>query len=411
MRILHLVHRSAPFHGGAERYVLEHARAGLRFGHTCVIATTDAWDMSAFTCRSGRRVEGRRETRDGVEIIRFPVVNPPVQDLLRAVLRRLRSGGPDLHFYPNPFVPSMERWLARDHGFGFVHANAMPFVLRLGYRHARRFRAGLASVPHANVGEKHRRVDAIRYFDGTQPEVLRRSSFVVAQSLFERDLFLDMGVAPERVLVLGSGIDPAEFAEADPARGRHALGVENRMVLSLTAHCLDRGSGHLIEACRELWAGGADFTLVLAGPLLGDMRPVLDDALRALPPGRLVSTGYVRQEDRADIIAACDVFVLPSRLDCFGIGLLEAWACGRPVVGCWSGAMPELIREGANGWLAPFGDARTLAHRIGLLLKDPDAASAMGEEGRRQVLSERTWEAVTGRFYERLAECAPREGR
>ena len=409
MRVLHIVHRSAPFHGGAERYVLEHARAGSRFGHSSVIATTDAWDMSVFTGRSGRRIEGGREIIDGVEIIRFPVVNPPLQDLLRAVLRRLRRGGPDLHFYPNPFVPSMERWLARDHGFGFVHANAMPFALRLGYRHARRFRTGLASVPHANVGERYRRVNALGYFDGTQPEVLRRSSFVVAQSLFERDLFLDAGVAPERVLVLGSGIDPAEFAAADPERGRHALGVEGRIVLSLTAHCLDRGSRNLIEACRDLWAAGTDFTLVLAGPVHSDMLPVLDEALRALPQGRIVSTGYVRREDRADMIAACDVFVLPSRLDCFGIGLLEAWACGRPVVGCWSGAMPELVREGANGWLAPFGDTSTLAHRIGALLGDPGSASRMGEEGRRQVLSEHTWEAVTERFYERLAECAPRE--
>lgn len=406
MRILHLVHRSAPFHGGAERYVTEHASAAERWGHSSTIATTDAWDMTWLARRRGRRIEQLREVRGGVEIIRFRVVHPPADAVLRAVLRRIMPGGPDRFFHPNPFIPALYRWLSRDRGFGFVHSNAMPFLLYAGWRHAARFGAGHAAVPHANVGERFGRTDSIRYFDGAQPEVLRTSSFTVAQSAFERGLLLEMGVAPERIHLSGSGIDPDEFKGADPAAGRARHGLAGPVVLSLTAHGPDRGTGHLIAACRMLWESGRRFTLVLAGPVEPGFEPELARISAGLD-GRLVLTGYVPRELRADLISAADVVALPSRLDCFGIIVLEAWACGRPVLGCWSGGMADIVRDGVDGYLCGFGDRVTLADRMARLLADPAAASAMGVSGRCKVLAEHTWEKVTRRFYMRLAECGP----
>jgi len=410
MRALHLVHRAPPYSGGAERYVFEHAKAGERWGYESVIACTDAWDMTWLTGRKGRRIERRLERIDGVLVVRFPVVHPPFQNLFRAAFRRLAHGGPDRFFYPNPFVPSLGAWLRRDMGFDLVHANAMPFALYWGWRHAAAFGAVLASVPHANVGEKYRRVGALHYFDGFQREVLRRSSVVVAQSGFERDLYLGMGVDEERVLLLGSGVDPREFARANGEGGRASMGLSGKVILSMTAHCLDRGSRSLLEACIDLWKAGREFTLVLAGPVLGDMEPVLAETIREVPPGRLVLTGYAGAGERVDILASADIVALPSRLDCYGIVLLEAWLLGKPVVGCWSGAMPEMIVDGHNGYLVGFGDTPTLAHRLALLLDDSSSRDSMGEQGRRFVLAERTWDKVTDRFYGRMAEClsAPR---
>ncbi len=407
MKILHLVHRAPPFSGGAERYVFEHAAAGARWGHESVIATTDAWDMSWMTGRHGRRVERRDEAIRGVRILRFPVFHPPGQDILRAALRRLAPGGPDRFFYPNPFVPALDSWIRRDHGFSMVHSNAMPFVLRAGWEHARRFGTVLVSVPHANVGEKFRRADALRYFEGTQETVLAGSSLVVAQSGFERDLFLGMGVDDERILVLGSGVDPSEFQHASGDRARAALGIEGPVVLSMTAHCLDRGSLDLLDACEALWSKGERFTLVLAGPVLADFEDALERGRARPRPGRVIIRGFVRAEERAELLAAADVVALPSRLDCFGIVILEAWLMGKPVLGCWSGAMAEMIVDGTNGFLTGFGDSVTIADRLSRLLRDPAAGKAMGAAGRSHVLAERTWEKVTDRFYRRVAECLP----
>ncbi|MFO8183564.1 MAG: glycosyltransferase family 4 protein [Candidatus Aegiribacteria sp.] len=407
MRILHLVHRSWPYHGGAERYVLEHALAGAARGHTSVICATDAWDMSWLVSRTGMHVERRRDVHRGIIIRRFPVRHPPLQDILRGILRRLLPCGRDRFFYPNPFVPSLNRWLSRDRGFDLVHANAMPFALYHGWRYSRRHGSGLVCVPHANVGEKFRRVEALHYFRGCQRRILGESSFVVAQSGFERDLYLEMGVEKERVHVSGSGIDPKEFEKADGEAARRRLGVEGTILLSLTGHCRDRGLEQMLETLAELTGRGLKATLVLAGPVMPDAQRLLDREVHGNPDleNRVVVTGYIRKEDRIDLIRAADVVMLPSRLDCFGIVVLEAWMLGRPVIGCWSGGMPDIIREGENGFLVPFGDTATLAHRTELLLRDPSLRRSMGEAGQRLVKNEWTWERVTDRFYRRLSQC------
>jgi len=411
MKILHLVHRSWPYHGGAERYVLEHALAGKRWGHESVIAATDAWDMSWFVSRSGKRIIRKDDMFEDVSIKRFPVVHPHFQNIIRGILSHLRKCGPDRYYYPNPFVPALHRWLTADRKFDFVHANAMPFMLYEGWRYSRRRKIGLVSVPHANVGEKYRRVEALHYFSGCQKDILNNSSFVVAQSNFEKELYTGMGVPEERVHLSGSGIDPREFTDGNRERGLKRLGVTGPIILSLTAHSLDRGTRQIVEACRNLLKQKKNFTLVLAGPILPDVDKYLDSERELSEEfgSRLVITGYVSREKRIDLISAADMVLLPSRLDCFGIVVLEAWMSGKPVTGSWSGAMPDIIDDGVNGFLVPWGDTASLANRISILLDNPDLRVKMGKIGRKNVLQRWTWDKVTDRFYRRLSQCHAKE--
>ncbi len=79
MKILHLIHRTWPYHGGAERYVWEHALAASRFGHSSTIVATDAWDMSWLVSKRGRHLQPGTFVKDNIEIIRFSVAHPPAQ--------------------------------------------------------------------------------------------------------------------------------------------------------------------------------------------------------------------------------------------------------------------------------------------------------------------------------------------
>ena len=407
MKIMHLVHRSWPYHGGAERYVLEHALAGNRWGHESVICTTNAWDMSWLVSRSGQYIKRRTDIWNGIEIMRFPVVHPPMQNLLRAVLRRISLCGPDRYFYPNPFIPSLHRWLSVDRGFDFVHANAMPFMLYEGWCYSRKTGAGLASVPHPNVGEKYRSIKALHYFRGCQKKILQNSTFVVAQSQFEKELYTGMGIPEERVHISGSGIDPAEFQNTDPDLVLKRFGIKKPLVLSLTAHCRDRGTEQILEACGNLWMKGHEFTLLLAGPVFPDVEKYLTNCSESIGEfnENIVITGYVSNRDRMDLLAAADMLLQPSRLDCFGIVILEAWASGKPVIGCWSGGMPDMIQDGSNGFLVSWGDTVSLMNRIEILLGNPELRQVMGSRGRKEVLERFTWERVTDSFYRRLSQC------
>ncbi|MBX5437244.1 MAG: N-acetyl-alpha-D-glucosaminyl L-malate synthase BshA [Alicyclobacillaceae bacterium] len=78
-----------------------------------------------------------------------------------------------------------------------------------------------------------------------------------------------------------------------------------------------------------------------------------------------------RQDEVADLFAAADLFLLPSEKESFGLVALEAMASGVPVVGSNAGGIPEVVRDGETGFLAPVGDVDTMARRALELLSDP----------------------------------------
>lgn len=405
MRFLYLIHRSWPYHGGSERYVWEHALETVRRGHDAFVATTVAWDMSVFTSGRGRRLPAGCFSHRGITVRRFPVKNPPMQHLFRALFRRLLPGGPDRFFYPNPFVPSMDRWLKLQDGFDIVHANAMPFLIYGGYRYSVKRNVPLVSVPHANLGGPGNRIEPLRYFAGSQPDALRSSALVIAQNRYEASVYRDeAGVPDGSIFIQGSGVDPDEWQEVTAERCLSELGIPRNedLILSVTAHCRDKGSFALLDAAVSLWSSGRNFTLVMAGPVLEDFRRHLDRRSASVPDGKLIVTGYVSEDLRKSLFKAASVIAAPSRLDAFGIVVLDGWVAGKPVIGCSDGGMADLIRNGKDGFLVGFDDSRDLADKAALLLEDRCLAGEMGRSGRERVLSGYTWRHSTGRFFAEL---------
>jgi glycosyltransferase involved in cell wall biosynthesis len=99
---------------------------------------------------------------------------------------------------------------------------------------------------------------------------------------------------------------------------------------------------------------------------------------------------------------AIDVLALPSRTTArwkeqFGRVLIEANACGTPVIGARSGAIPDVV--GGGGLTFPERDPKSLADAIRQLQADPASARKMGQLGRQQVDKQYTWERVAQRMY------------
>jgi glycosyltransferase involved in cell wall biosynthesis len=98
-----------------------------------------------------------------------------------------------------------------------------------------------------------------------------------------------------------------------------------------------------------------------------------------------------------------DLVVLPSKTEGWGLSLMEAMACGKPVVASRAGGIPELVRDGSEGLLIRPGDVRGLADAITKLLQDPGLRARMGRAGRRRV-QQFSWDEtakVVLREYER----------
>ena len=179
------------------------------------------------------------------------------------------------------------------------------------------------------------------------------------------------------------------------------------MVAFLSSVTPDKGAGHLLEAARRLWREGSPLHLVLAGKSSRQFDRLLA-GLSAAEVGRLHLLGAISEPEKHDLLAAADVVAMPSRTDSFGIVFLEAWLHRKPVVGSTAWGMSDLIADGGDGCLVPFGDVPTLAGALANLLARPELCAAMGERGERKVLSQYTWDRVYARvrpLYEPCASC------
>jgi len=99
----------------------------------------------------------------------------------------------------------------------------------------------------------------------------------------------------------------------------------------------------------------------------------------------ILDLGLVTEEEKQNAISSCDVLVLPSKSESFGLVYLEAWHHKKPVIGCSIGAVSDVIDDEVNGLLVRFGDPKELAEKILYLLQNPSIAEQFGENGKKKL--------------------------
>ena len=194
------------------------------------------------------------------------------------------------------------------------------------------------------------------------------------------------GRAARRTDVIPSGVDTEHFRAVESrARAKARLGVPAALPVIGTVGRLEarKGTATLIEAAARLRAEHArDLLVVLAGdgPLSAELA-----ALAA----KLGIAERVRMlgdcPDVRGVLAALDVFVLPSRTEGMSNALLEAMAMERPVVATAVGGTPEVMGRDPVGLLVPVADPEAMAGAVARLLDAPDLAARLGSAARRRV--------------------------
>lgn len=206
---------------------------------------------------------------------------------------------------------------------------------------------------------------------------------------------------------IGNGRDPAVF-HPDPAartRLRAQLGVEAGQVVILAVSRLVRSKGYpeLLAAMRAL-PGNAVLWIVgerLPSDRGEDLEPCFAAARAALGP-RLVFLGY--REDVAAIMAAADIFVLPSHFEGLPMSVIEAMLCGLPVVSTDISGPREQVVAGESGLLVLPANVPQLAAALTALVVDTALRQRMGQAGRARALARYTQAAVMARTVSLLTE-------
>jgi glycosyltransferase involved in cell wall biosynthesis len=216
----------------------------------------------------------------------------------------------------------------------------------------------------------------------------KSTTALVAVSPQVRDDLVQLGVAPAEkfhVVRLGIELERRAASAGDRAETRRLLGVPpDRFVVGWVGRMTGvKNTDDVLEALRLLRERGVDATLLMVGD--GPDREHVETRANSLGIVRhCLFLGY--QRDVAPWYGAIDAFVLPSVNEGTPVVVMEALAAGRPVVATRVGGVPDVVREGEDGFLVEVGDRDGLAERLARLAQDPALRDRMGAAGRERVL-------------------------
>ncbi|WP_344072242.1 glycosyltransferase family 4 protein [Streptomyces crystallinus] len=232
-------------------------------------------------------------------------------------------------------------------------------------------------------------------------EGCRRADAVFVLTDAEREMLLAEGVADSVLHRIGQGAHLP--GTADPEGFRAAHGITGPVVLFLGRKMRSKGYRVLLDATRHVWARHPEAHFVFLGP-----RWDADCAERfaAHADPRITELDRVDEDTKHSALAACDLLCLPSTADVFPLVFVEAWMCGKPVIGSAFMGSAEVIADGRDGLIvAPA--ARPVADAVSRLLADPAERARMGREGRQRARRELTWDAVAAQVHRVYTELVP----
>jgi glycosyltransferase involved in cell wall biosynthesis len=268
--------------------------------------------------------------------------------------------------------------------------------------------AWLARVP-AIVGTAQLYIDFYQVRGGARQQwlMMRAMHRVIAVSDEVREQYRrKLRVPKSKLAVVRNGIPIPRSPEApDPAlRADLVRGRPDFVVLTPARFHEQKGHAYLLEAAAQV----PDVTFVLAGD--GELRPAMEQRARELGIiDRCVFLGH--RSDVPDLLAAADIFVLPSLFEGLPLSVLEAMAAPRPVIATAIGGTDEAIVDGETGLLVPPRDAAALAAAIRRLRAEPALARQLAERARARVEAQFSSEAMAHgvmQVYESVVGPRPR---
>lgn len=207
---------------------------------------------------------------------------------------------------------------------------------------------------------------------------------VIIFSRLQRDLLINMGVKPEKLVVIPNGVDPNKYAPGfssvkEQWRAKHLFIYQGRIATEKNVEAL-------LKAWKYCDLGEESKLLIVGdGPLASSLK---------LSYGKsegVIWLGFVADEQqRINILRGADVFILPSLIEGLSLSLLEAMACGVACIATNTGADGEVLEGGAGVVLDTKGVTTQLKTLLPLFRDQPELTQALGQKARKRVLERYT---------------------
>jgi teichuronic acid biosynthesis glycosyltransferase TuaC len=200
-------------------------------------------------------------------------------------------------------------------------------------------------------------------------------------------------INPKKLEVIHNGIDLQKPPARDKLdRFRASLNIDGkRVILSISELLKRKGQQNIIKALPAVVKEVPDaiFVLVGDGPYLAELERLTAEL--GLRNHVKMTRSFVDRSAVQMFLGICDVFVLASVLECFGIVYIEALSLGKPVIGSHGEGAEDFIVDGENGFLIHPSNTDELARRITVCLKNKSLRESMGQQGKKLVTSSFLW--------------------
>lgn len=324
MRIVHVAIRYPPAEGGGERHVQAVCRHLVKLGHEVHVLTTKLAREVPFEMGSYKD----ESVDEGIFVHRLPVKHVlPLWgygNKIIGLIEKLEELNPDI---------------VHLHGFGYRHSDLVA-------RQAKKHGWKTVLISHGFIpGRGAMRFIKPFYELFVAKKTCRLVDSAIALSEEDKGRFQALGA--RNIQIIANGINVNDFTDlpqSDIFRKKYA--IEGRMILNVSRLARVKGQDMLLEAFSQLNA--KDAYLVLIGEDWGLKKELEAKAESLAIDDKVIFAGKVSEEVLLSAYAAADLFVLSSRLEPFGIVLLEAMACGIPVVATRVGGIPSVVGDCAR---------------------------------------------------------------
>lgn len=229
------------------------------------------------------------------------------------------------------------------------------------------------------------------------------SDRIIAVSEAVKRNVADNGVPEGKISVIYGGISPVkELSSEDKSRARQKWGIgEEDIVVGIVARLAEvKGHKYFLNAAEIISRDYANVKFLIAGT--GPKEQELKTLAKHLGlMDRVVFTGFM--ENIYEIFNIIDINVISSLSEALCISLIEGMYMGKPAVAANTGGIPEVVKDGYNGYLVPVGDSSMLAERILKLIHKSELRKTMGNKGRELAVGQFTAD-VMARAIEELYE-------
>ncbi|MEP6512604.1 MAG: glycosyltransferase family 4 protein [Parafilimonas sp.] len=226
---------------------------------------------------------------------------------------------------------------------------------------------------------------------------IKASDCYVANTVYEKQRLVALGVRSENIAVIDIGIDVNKYRNinANSFRQQYKINSDDIIVTYIGRIEPIKGIDVLIAAVKLALQQQNKITLVIAGyeSNYAEKLKKIIDQMNALHH-RVILLTSVTEDHKYELLTASDMLVLPSVNESFGIVFLEAWVCKKPVIGINIGAISSVVKDGVDGLLAKPLDANDLAEKILLLANDVPLRISMGEKGYNKVIANYSWKKI-----------------